>query len=1019
MTVTNTSYSTNSYRVNITNELSSANILSGVNTAITALGWTSYDTVTNSVPGAGTSNAFSPIYTYVYRAPNNDGTGTGLTVNTTVSGGVVTAATVNAAGSGYLSSGTGTLTFTIAGGGVPAIATIGVTSGVPAGTITIVSGGTNYTTGTAVATYPYTWKYFILRWDVSKQQFFTSACEYWNNVTHVATNETWSGAGSFPQQYDLKDCFILVGATARHLVLWPFIKSEPGMWAGVFEFERVVPEDTVGNGAPCFAWTNSVMIGTPYGKTTGTISRIMYAFPRTQDGFTGAAAAQIYAPVTNRGMFPPSYPQGTLSISVDTNLLHLASYYNLTYGWDTSTAKAFASPISVDGISKAMPFGRTYNLSTTKQIGSFLDTTTLTLDTTGGWVASTGTSADCVILPMNGGTEIGSITYGANKMSAPVSTNAMTTNVSKMVVIGDNVWACAQEGVYTWAMSAGTVTPTLVYASNVTFGVIDIVFDGARSIYASTYFGVAKIDTETLAATSYVFPNGAGSGLTVTTTVTGGAVTAATVTAAGTGYLGQTSGTLYFTIPGQTGLPALCSISLTTAGATTGAVTVQYGGTGYTAGTALPTAVMMGGGYLSLDNKYLYVTQRFPALQPTICSLAIMTASFTATISGTTMTVSAVAIGNLAIGQTVTGSGVTANSVIIALGSGTGGTGTYTLSQSSTVSTGVSMSATMSTALNYGASFTVNTTVASGAVTAAAINAAGTGYLGGLSGTLYFQIAGGTGLAIASAAVTNGAVTGTPVILSAGYGYSGSLTGVATVALPALYTSPTALAFVSVFGVPVPDYNGTTYAATQNGTSASAQSMRLVSYAADNAASSYNVANLVVTTTSSTPYNPTSFYIDPTAGTIYCIISAATTGTIYRVTTALVSAASASYTTAATTGCQSYRVANNLDYFGDLAVVPFRGLFYIFPKGRSTTSTYNSRVLLSDPTNATAGNPTYLQQSVGQAINTNVMGDSFNHLVTNGPRVIFSYGSNIYYSNNAYTLQNVQAGNAGRLLLRA
>ena len=1019
MTVTNTSYSTNSYRVNITNELSSANILSGVNTAITALGWTSYDTVTNAVPGAGTSNAFSPIYTYVYRAPNNDGTGTGLTVNTTVSSGVVTAATLNAAGSAYLSSGTGTLTFTIAGGGVPAIATIGVTSGVPAGTITIVSGGTNYTANTAVATYPYTWKYFILRWDVAKQQFFTSACEYWNNVTHVATNETWNGAGSFPQQYDLKDCFIWVGATARHLVLWPFIKSEPGMWAGVFEFERVVPEDTVGNGAPCFAWTNSVMIGTPYGKTTGTISRIMYAFPRTQDGFTGAAAAQIYAPVTNRGMFPPSYPQGTLAISVDTNLLHLASYYNLTYGWDTSTAKAFASPISIDGISKSIPFGRTYNLSTTKQIGSFLDTTTLTLDTTGGWVASTGTSADCVILPMNGGTEIGSITYGANKMSAPVATNAMTTNVSKMIVIGDNVWACAQEGVYTWAMSAGTVSPTLVYANSVSLGVIDIVFDGARSIYASTYFGVVKIDTETLAATSYTFPNGAGSGLTVTTTVVSGAVTVATVTAAGTGYLNQITGTMFFTIPGQTGFPALCSIALTTAGATTGAATVVYGGTGYTAGTALATSVMMGGGYLNLDNKYLYVTQRQAALQPTVCSLAIMNCSFTATISTTTMTVSAVAIGNLAIGQTITGSGVTASSVIIALGTGTGGTGTYTLSQSSTVASGVVMAATMGSSFNYGASFTVNTTVASGVVTAAAINVGGVGYLGATTGTLFFQIAGGTGLAIASAAVTSGVVTGTPVIISGGYGYSGSLTAVATVALPALYTSPTALAFASAFGTPIPDYNGTTYAATQNGTASSAQTMRLVSYTADNATSVYNVANLVVTTTSATPYNPTSFYIDPTAGTIYCIISAGTTGTIYRVTTALVSAASSSYTSAGTSSTQSYRVANNADYLGDLGVVPFRGLFYIYPKGRSTTTTYNSRVLLNDPTHATAGNPTYLQQSTGQNISANVMGDAFNNLVTNGPRVIFSYGANIYYSNNAYTLQNVQAGNAGRLLLRA
>ncbi len=1018
MTVTNTSYSTNSYRVNITNELLSANILSGVNTAITALGWTSYDTVANAVPGAGTRSAFSPIYTYVYRAPNNDGTGTGLTVNTTVSSGVVTAATLNAAGSAYLNSGTGTLTFTLAGGGVPAIATIGVTSGVPSGAITIVSGGTNYTANTAVATFSHTWKYFILRWDVLKLQFFTSVCEYWNNVTHVATNETWSGAGSFPQQYDLKDCFIWIGATARHLVLWPFIKSEPGMWAGVFEFERVVPEDTVGNGAPCFAWTNSVMIGTPYGKTSGAISRIMYAFPRTQDGFTGAAAAQIYAPVTNRGMFPPSYPQGTLAVSVDTNLLHLASYYNLTYGWDTSTAKAFASPISVDGLSKSMPFGRTYNLSTTKQIGSFLDTTTLTLDTTGGWVASTGTSADCVILPMNGGTEMGNIAYGVNKMSAPLSSNTMTTGASKMIVIGDNVWACSQEGVYTWPMSAGTVSPVLVYHNSVNFGVIDIVFDGVRTVYASTYFGAVKIDTETLATSNYIFPNGAGSGLTVTTTVVNGAVTVAAVTAAGTGHLGQTTGTVFFTIPGQTGFPALCSIALTTAGATTGAATVIYGGTGYTAGTALPTRVMMGGGYMSIDNKYLYVTQRQAALLPTICSIAVATASFTATISATTMTVSAVAIGNLAIGQTVTGAGVTANSIITALGTGTGGAGTYTLSQSSTVSLGVAMTASMSTAEGYGANFTVNTTVASGAVTAATINTGGAGYLGGTSGTLFFEIAGGTGLAVASAAVTSGVVTGTPVIISAGYGYSGSLTAVATDTFPILYTSPTALAFASVFGVPVPDYNGTTYAATQNGTAGSAQTMRLVSYAADNATSLYNVANLVVTTTSGTPYNPTSFYIDPTAGTIYCIISANGSGFIHRVTTALVSAASTLYLTASTTACQSFRVAGNTDYFGDLGVVPFRGLFYIFPKNR-VNPTYNSRVLLNDPTNATAGNPTYLQQSNNQSILTNVMGDSLNNLLTNGPRVIFSYSFQLYYSNNAYTLHNVQSGNAGRLLLRA
>lgn len=60
-------------------------------------------------------------------------------------------------------------------------------------------------------------------------------------------------------------------------------------------------------------------------------------------------------------------------------------------------------------------------------------------------------------------------------------------------------------------------------------------------------------------------------------------------------------------------------------------------------------------------------------------------ASFTAAIAGTTMTVSAVASGTLRVGQPVTGAGITAGTVITALGTGTGGTGTYTVSASQTV----------------------------------------------------------------------------------------------------------------------------------------------------------------------------------------------------------------------------------------------------------------------------------------------------------------------------------------------
>lgn len=60
-------------------------------------------------------------------------------------------------------------------------------------------------------------------------------------------------------------------------------------------------------------------------------------------------------------------------------------------------------------------------------------------------------------------------------------------------------------------------------------------------------------------------------------------------------------------------------------------------------------------------------------------------ALFTASISGTTMTVSAVTNGTLAIGQTISGLAVGLNLYISALGTGTGGTGTYTLSYSNTI----------------------------------------------------------------------------------------------------------------------------------------------------------------------------------------------------------------------------------------------------------------------------------------------------------------------------------------------
>jgi hypothetical protein len=65
----------------------------------------------------------------------------------------------------------------------------------------------------------------------------------------------------------------------------------------------------------------------------------------------------------------------------------------------------------------------------------------------------------------------------------------------------------------------------------------------------------------------------------------------------------------------------------------------------------------------------------------------ITPATFTASISGTVMTVSAFTSGKaIAVGDEIGGSGVTASTTISSLGTGTGGTGTYNLNNSMTVS---------------------------------------------------------------------------------------------------------------------------------------------------------------------------------------------------------------------------------------------------------------------------------------------------------------------------------------------
>lgn len=97
----------------------------------------------------------------------------------------------------------------------------------------------------------------------------------------------------------------------------------------------------------------------------------------------------------------------------------------------------------------------------------------------------------------------------------------------------------------------------------------------------------------------------------------------------------------------------------------------SYSIEGTTGGLYNPNVSIIGG--TSCSNSY------------SIAQFQWNTNTFTASISGNTMTVSAVSSGTLAVGQYVYGTGVTTGTYISALGSGTGGTGTYTVNNSQTV----------------------------------------------------------------------------------------------------------------------------------------------------------------------------------------------------------------------------------------------------------------------------------------------------------------------------------------------
>ena len=105
-----------------------------------------------------------------------------------------------------------------------------------------------------------------------------------------------------------------------------------------------------------------------------------------------------------------------------------------------------------------------------------------------------------------------------------------------------------------------------------------------------------------------------------------------------------------------------------------GAITI--GSQVYGIGVLPGTVVTSGSGFLWTVNQSQNVAQQTISLDPPCC---IFTGSIATASSITTLTVTAVSYGSLSVGTTIIGAGVLSGTIITALGTGSGGTGTYTL----------------------------------------------------------------------------------------------------------------------------------------------------------------------------------------------------------------------------------------------------------------------------------------------------------------------------------------------------
>ena len=261
----------------------------------------------------------------------------------------------------------------------------------------------------------------------------------------------------------------------------------------------------------------------------------------------------------------------------------------------------------------------------------------------------------------------------------PTIVGYLNTSTGRVGITDNGVNVYIVDGAYryTWRISSpasvnfvGSMSTTTLSVTSVTSGTLAVgqqIFGlGVASETVITAFGTGSggIGNYTISTSQTVASeamSGAASGAIITATI-GGSLSGVAIT----GVAGQFSCT-------AAPITLVIGQALTISG--------TYGGTGSISGYTNPTTY-----YIIATNGSTTFT-----LSATAGGTAITTTVGTPTglsykYAPTTLNVTAVSSGTLYLGQTIQGTGISVNTMITALGTGSGGTGTYTVSNSQNIS---------------------------------------------------------------------------------------------------------------------------------------------------------------------------------------------------------------------------------------------------------------------------------------------------------------------------------------------